>query len=159
MSKKTLAVSLGIFLVIAASLVYVWVVKEKETPLPSAPQTQVEPEAEEKVQAPAPEPIKGSYTDYSADLLASAKGTKLLFFYAPWCPQCRALDESIKNSELPDGTTIFKVDYDSNQTLRAKYGVTLQTTVVKIGDDGSKLASYIAYDEPTFQSVKRALLP
>jgi thiol-disulfide isomerase/thioredoxin len=102
---------------------------------------------------------KGTYKDYSSELLASTKGTKLLFFHASWCPQCRALDESIRTSELPDNVTIFKVDYDSNQALRAKYGVTLQTTVVKVDDNQDKLASYVAYNEPTFQSVKQALLP
>lgn len=102
---------------------------------------------------------KGRYVDYTEDSFASTRGTKLLFFHASWCPQCRALDESIRASELPSDLTIFKVDYDSNQTLRAKYGVTLQTTVVKTGEKGDKLDSYVAYDEPTFQSVKQALLP
>ena len=112
-------------------------------------------DGEPKIQSAA----KGAYVAYSDGLFASTKGTRLLFFHAPWCPQCRALDESIKSSELPDGVTIFKVDYDSNQPLRTKYGVTLQTTVVKVDDKGNKLASYIAYNKPAFQSVKQALLP
>ena len=31
---------------------------------------------------------EGKYVDYSADLVASTEGTKLLFFHAPRCPQC-----------------------------------------------------------------------
>lgn len=100
----------------------------------------------------------GTYTDYTEEKLASTEGTKLLFFHASWCPQCRELDESIKTSPLPKNTTIFKVDYDSNQALRQRYDVTIQTTVVKLDDSGNKVASYVAYEAPTFANVKAALL-
>ena len=81
-----------------------------------------------------------------------------MFVHAPWCPQCRSLEESIKTTVLPDNVTIFKVDYDSNQALRQQYGVTLQTTFVKVNDEGEKTDSYVAYDEPVFASVERELL-
>ena len=96
------------------------------------------------------------YTDYSEAALSDAKGTKLLFFHAPWCPQCRELDASIRSSTLPDNLTILKVDYDTNQALRQKYGVTLQTTVVQVDDAGEKMKSFVAYDSPTFAAVKSA---
>jgi thiol-disulfide isomerase/thioredoxin len=122
-----------------------------------------QPARQEPVQQTAktelPAPVKGKYADYSAEAVLAAKGDKVLFFYAPWCPQCRALEKSIMSQTLPDNLTIFKVDYDSNQALRAKYGVTLQTTLVKIDDNGNKLKSYVAYDEPTFEAVKRELFP
>lgn len=100
----------------------------------------------------------GEYTSYSANVVSSTAGTKLLFFHAPWCPQCRALDKDISSTALPENLTIFKVDYDSNQALRQKYGVTIQTTVVKIDDDGNLLKKYVAYDQPTFAAVKQNLL-
>lgn len=103
-------------------------------------------------------PKPGTYTDYSEDNVATTTGTKILFFHAPWCPQCRELEESIRTSTIPQNTTIFKVDYDSNQALRQKYGVTLQTTFVKINDSGEKVADYVAYESPTFANVKAALL-
>lgn len=101
---------------------------------------------------------KGTYVIYKNDTIASTKGTKVLFFHAPWCPQCRALHEDIKNSAIPNGVTIVKVDYDSHQDLREKYGVTLQTTFVLVDDDGDLVKKYVAYNEPTFDSVKRNLL-
>jgi len=101
----------------------------------------------------------GSYVDYSASAVTDAKGTKILFFHAPWCPQCRQLDASIKAGSVPDGVTIFKTDYDSNQALRQKYGVTIQTTLVKIDDDGKLVKKYVAYDEPTLESLTKNLLP
>lgn len=153
MNRRTLIVVISILVVIVAAAAYVLTLPNKaDAPaLPPQPQTQAPAQ-----QSPA---VKGSYIDYSADLVASTKGTKLLFFYAPWCPQCRSLDASIKAATLPDNVTIFKVDYDSNQALRSTYGVTIQTTVVKVNDQGAKVDSYTAYEEPTFDAVSRALLP
>lgn len=100
----------------------------------------------------------GTYIDYSPDAIAKTSGTKILFFHAPWCPQCRALDADIKAKGVPAGVTIIKTDYDSNQTLRQKYGVTIQTTLVEVDDNGNLIEKYVAYDEPTIDSVKKNLL-
>lgn len=100
----------------------------------------------------------GTYIDYSPDAIVKTSGTKILFFYAPWCSQCRALEKDIKEKGVPDDVTIIKVDYDTNQSLRQKYGVTIQTTLVKIDDNGNLIEKYVAYDEPTIDSVKKNLL-
>jgi thiol-disulfide isomerase/thioredoxin len=100
----------------------------------------------------------GQFVDYSPELVDSTPGEKLLFFHAPWCSQCVALEEDIEANGVPDGVTIFKVDYDSNQDLRQEYGVTIQTTIVKVDDNGEKVETYVAYDEPTLDSVSAALL-
>lgn len=103
---------------------------------------------------------KGRYENYSKEAFEIEKTTqRLLFFHASWCPQCRELDASIKAASLPAEVIIFKVDYDSSQDLRKKYGATLQTTVVKVDRDGNKLQSFVAYGEPSFASVQRELLP
>lgn len=100
----------------------------------------------------------GSYVDYSSEAVSSTKGTRLLFFHAPWCPQCRALEKSIEVGPIPEDVTIFKVDYDSNHQLRQKYEVTIQTTVVLIDDEGERIESFVAYDDPSLEAVKRELL-
>lgn len=102
--------------------------------------------------------VVGSYIDYSETAVSTTSGTKILFFHASWCPQCRALDTSIKTGTIPSGVTIIKTDYDTNQELRKKYGVTIQTTLVKIAADGSLIKKYTAYDTPTLQAVKDNLL-
>lgn len=158
MNKKLLIGAMAVVLVIGAGMVYVLLMKNREIE-PAATMTTEKPAVEVSPPVDPPNSSKGSYVDYTEDSFASTTGTRLLFFHAPWCPQCRALDASIKTSEVPGGVTIFKVDYDSNQPLRAQYGVTLQTTVVKTDEKGNKISSYVAYDEPTFQSVKQALLP
>lgn len=101
----------------------------------------------------------GKYVEYSESKLTDASlGTKILFFHAPWCPQCRELEASIEAGEIPSGVTIIKVDYDSNQSLRSRYGVTIQTSLVKIDDSGNLVKKYVAYDEPSLQSLKENLL-
>lgn len=128
-------------------------IASKPTPQQATPNT--------TAPTPTPPPSSdpsGAYVDYSNGVIASTSGTKILFFHAPWCPQCRDLEASIKNSTIPSGVTIIKVDYDSNHELRKKYGVTLQTTLVRIDDSGNKVDSFVAYDKPTLQSVKDNLL-
>lgn len=100
----------------------------------------------------------GVYTEYQEGLVASTDGVKVLFFHAPWCPQCRMIEADIESDGVPDGVTILKVDYDTNQALRRTYGVTLQTTFVEIDDDGKEIEKFVAYNEPTFDSVKANLL-
>lgn len=119
-----------------------------------APSESVAPAVE-----PSPEddsPIAGVYLDYEDGAIEATPGTKVLFFHATWCPQCRMLDEQLRNEGAPDGVTVFKVDYDDRVDLRQQYGVTLQTTVVYVGDDGEKLSSAVLYDEPSIESLLAA---
>ena len=97
----------------------------------------------------------GSYVEYSDSAIANAEGDSYLFFHAPWCPQCRSIERGITSDGVPDGVTIIKVDYDSNQDLRSKYGVTLQTTFVKVDNDGNEVSKFVAYNDPQFSSVVR----
>lgn len=101
----------------------------------------------------------GVFIDYSSEgQVASTDGVRILFFHAPWCPQCRMIEEDINRQGVPDGVTILKVDYDSNQALRQKYDVTLQTTFVEVDANGNEVEKFVAYNEPTFDSVKKNLL-
>ncbi len=101
--------------------------------------------------------VPGAYIGYSDGIIAKTAGQKVLFFHAPWCPQCRSIEKDINQQGVPDGVVVIKVDYDSRQDLRQKYGVTLQTTFVKIDDQGNSTQKYTAYNEPTFASVKSNL--
>ena len=96
---------------------------------------------------------KGEYLDYNEQSFNESKNERLLFFYASWCPKCRTLDSDIKNNSVPSGKTIFKVDFDKSQELREKYGVTLQTTIVKVDENGNLVSKYVAYDDPTLNNV------
>ncbi len=84
----------------------------------------------------------GEYIDYSPEAVASAQGTKVLFFHASWCSTCQALDQNINAGRVPDGVTIFSVNYDTEDELRSKYEVRTQHTLVQIDDAGNKLTSW-----------------
>ena len=157
MNKKILFTVIGLLVLISAAVIYVLV-----TPNNGTVAEEMTKETTTSTEETAP-PVQtdtqpGVYTDYSEEAIATTKGTKLLFFHASWCPQCRQIEASIQADGIPTGVTVFKIDYDSNQKLRERYGVTLQTTFVKIDDDGNKIASYVAYEEPQFSSVERELL-
>jgi thiol-disulfide isomerase/thioredoxin len=69
---------------------------------------------------------------------ALASGQKVaLFFHAAWCPSCRSLDTAINTnlSLIPQDALIVKVDYDTSDALKQKYGVTSQHTTVLIDKD------------------------
>lgn len=102
--------------------------------------------------------VEGRYLNYGEEQVSKSLGTRILFFHAPWCPQCRQLEADIKSGDIPSGVTIFKVDYDSHQDLRRKYGVTIQTTLVKLNENGSMDKKFVAYDKPTLQNVVENLL-
>lgn len=128
----------------------------------AAPLTQTIPTQNDTQNKPVvtqtPESSPGKYVDYTDTVVATTTGTKLLFFHAPWCPQCRELEADIKANTIPTGTTIIKVDYDSNQSLRKKYGITLQTTIARVNDQGELVKKFVAYDSPSLGSIIKNLL-
>lgn len=156
MGKKLLVIILA--LVVVSSLGYVFLSKNKE-PMNEASNARGSNMHTPNESGSSSATTSGSYMPYSSEALSQAKGAILLFFHASWCPQCREIEKTINESGVPDGVTVLKIDYDTNQALRQKYGVTLQTTFVKVNNLGEKLASYVAYNEPSFSAVKRELLP
>ena len=89
----------------------------------------------------------GSYEDYSPSKIASehAEGNKVvLFFHATWCPYCKAANAAFTSraSEIPAGVTVLKTDYDSNDELKKKYGVTYQHTFVQVDASGNMITKW-----------------
>ena len=159
MSKKKLLISLIAVIIIIVIGVVLIIISTNKTLAPTASTTPVTTEPTGTTPATAATPTQtttpGTYVAYNAATVAADKNTKVLFFHAPWCPQCRALDSDItKNIANDSSVTIYKVDYDTNQELRKKYGVTLQTTIVKVDDSGNLVKKYVAYQDPTYANVK-----
>ncbi|WP_130178280.1 thioredoxin [Cryobacterium sp. SO1] len=107
-------------------------------------------------EAPTPAVAAGAYIEYSDGIVAKTEGTKVLFFHASWCPNCRALEKDINAGPIPAGLTIIKVDFDNSAELRQQYGVTLQTTVVYVDDDGSELGKAILAEDPSLDALVAA---
>ncbi len=157
MNKKLIYVVIGIIVLIVAAMTYI-LVRPSMGDVVGQITTPVSEDTKNDTETPIQNDTPGVYREYSDEAIASTTGTKLLFFHAPWCPQCRSIEDSIEKDGVPSGVTVFKVDYDSNQKLRQQYGVTIQTSFVKVDDSGNKVDSYVAYDEPVFSSVERELL-
>ena len=88
-------------------------------------------------------------TDGSKVRLSDFKGKKVvLYFYAPWCPFCRAADADFKTNadKIPAGVTVLKTLYDSETALKQKYGVTYQHTFVQIDNNGNQVTKWVSGD-------------
>lgn len=134
-------------------------VSAKDDNIPKIASVKQKTATESRMEHASDNPIRAdAYTEYDNQIIEMTPGIKLLFFYAPWCPQCRALDRDISSADIPDGVTVIRVDYDTYQDLRQKYGVTIQTTIVRVDDDGNLIDKYVAYDQPTFEAVRQHLL-
>jgi len=79
----------------------------------------------------------GRYETYDSSLVGdSGYTTTILFFYAAWCPECRAYEQAINAGTIPAGVQILRVTYDDEQALRQKHGVTIQSTFVRVSSAG-----------------------
>lgn len=128
-----------------------------ENPTPTAPPTTdskpVEPAPPAATEPVVPDPnagvpIKQNYVNYSKTALEQTlkdEGQALLFFYADWCPTCRAADKSIQTDHalLPKNLTILKVNYDSEADLKRQYNVTAQHTFVHVNRQGKEISKWL----------------
>lgn len=157
MNKKVIIIVLAVFLLVGIGVAYLLTANK---PVDEANSSNLVKQASPETQTqPAESPqAQGKYITYSAEALSTATGKRILYFHAPWCPQCQELDASIKKGPIPDGVTIIRTDFDSNQELRKKYGVTQQTTLVLIDENGNLVKKYNAYDSPSLSSITDNLL-
>jgi len=97
----------------------------------------------------------GNYTNYSLEKLQSTTGNKaVLFFAASWCPTCKALELDIRNniSSIPSNLAILRVDYDTSTTLKTKYGVTYQHTLIQVDSNGNEIRRW--FGSPTLAELQ-----
>lgn len=158
--KKLILIGFPLLLIVAA--ITVWISSSRSADRDNAESALQKSANKDKIQAVLPDAntsalIPGKYIDYAGGDIQQT-GTTVVFFHAPWCLQCRQLEADIKDKGVPDGVTIIKVDYDTNQELRKKYGVNIRTTLVLLDKEGGVANKYVAYDEPNLDAVKRNLL-
>lgn len=109
----------------------------RQSPNQSQSDTQKKPKSQPSTESQQPvNPSTGRYADYiDGKNMEHAYKKTILFFHAPWCGDCQAFDKVLREGPIPAGVQILKVDYDSRQDLRQKYGVTKQSTFVELDDD------------------------
>ncbi|MCH8518356.1 thioredoxin family protein [Candidatus Gracilibacteria bacterium] len=84
----------------------------------------------------------GTYESYSMDKIGNTENT-VIFFAASWCPSCQVADRNLMSSDIPEGLTILKADFDSEVVLRQEYGVVVQHTFVSVDADGDQLRKWV----------------
>lgn len=143
---KKILIPVVIAIVIGAGLVYALLALPNTQEAPeSAQTTQTAPPAETP-QDVAETLAAGRYAVYDAGYVSDEAYTEtILFFHAPWCPECRAFEAAIEGSTIPDGVQVLKVDYDSATELRQRYGVTLQSTFVSVDKSGNEVSTWVGY--------------
>ncbi len=100
--------------------------------------TVIAPAIAEDAVATAPASQVLSYEGEAQLAELAAKGTTVVFFYAAWCPNCRATvtELNARWDEVNPGLTLVIADYDKEQALKARFGITYQDTFVLLDQDG-----------------------
>lgn len=77
------------------------------------------------------------------DALA-ARGHTVVFFFASWCPNCRATVAELNTrwADVQPEITLVVADYDKERALKARYGVTYQDTFVLLDQRGAAIKSW-----------------
>ncbi|WEK03496.1 MAG: thioredoxin family protein [Candidatus Devosia phytovorans] len=84
------------------------------------------------------------FKDEAALNALAAEGKTVVFFYAAWCPNCRATitELNARWSEVNPDLTLVIADYDKETALKGKYGVTYQDTFVLLDDAGDGIKTW-----------------
>jgi thiol-disulfide isomerase/thioredoxin len=74
----------------------------------------------------------------------AAEGKTVVFFFAAWCPNCRATVAELNSrwAEVNPDLTLVIADYDKESALKGKYGVTYQDTFVLLDTTGAAIKSW-----------------
>ncbi len=85
------------------------------------------------------------YLNYSRKTYNDTKNKKrVFFFHAFWCPTCKVANEEFMSSQdrIPEDAVLLKTDYDTEQELKSKYGITYQHTFVLVDTDGNEIRKW-----------------
>ncbi|MBT3834801.1 thioredoxin family protein [Candidatus Peribacteria bacterium] len=101
-----------------------------------------ESDESEELEDPA-DAAAGMYEDYTEGVVGNGE-MSMLFFYASWCGYCQAKDalltEMYSSEDMPNINT-YKVDFDTEEALKAQFGVAMQDTFILIDDEGNAIES------------------
>lgn len=76
----------------------------------------------------------------------AAAGRTVVFFFASWCPNCRATvaELNARWADVDPELTLVIADYDKETALKGKFGVTYQDTFVLLDASGAGVKSWNA---------------
>lgn len=90
---------------------------------------------------------RATVTDFQSEAQLNelaAAGKTVVFFYAAWCPNCRATitELNARFDEVNPDLTLVIADYDKESALKGKFGVTYQDTFVLLDKAGNSVKSW-----------------
>ena len=74
-------------------------------------------------------------------------GSQVVFVHAPWCPICRAQEQTIRKllaTPRYRDVHVLKIDFDSQKPLWTKFGATKQSTLIAF--HGRRETARLSYD-------------
>lgn len=110
----------------------------------------------EPAPAPAPTPFYISYTPGQYQKALADKRPVVLYFWASWCPICRADEPVIKQRIESSGLPVagFRVDFDTQSDLKQQFRIPYQHTTVMLDADGNESARFTGpVDDATFTAA------
>ena len=90
----------------------------------------------------------GNYVNY-ADRFVGVADHTVIFFHADWCGTCHKVEQEILSGDIPDDINILVANYDTEQELKKKYGVTIQTTFVSVDAEWNLIEKWMKWDLAT----------
>jgi hypothetical protein len=120
------------------------------SPLATPPMAEPEPSGQVGNETPTDEVTlaDGRFVEYQQALVDDAGYNEtILFFYAAWCPECRAFEQAINSGEISDGVQVLRVNYDTESALKAQHQVTLQSTFVRVNAEGQQVSKWVGYGQ------------
>ncbi|HWK67221.1 MAG TPA: TlpA disulfide reductase family protein [Rhizobiaceae bacterium] len=105
---------------------------------PALAQSSPETTGTKHVDAPAGRAVVMNFENETALNTLAAKGKTVVFFFASWCPNCRATvtELNARWAEVNPDITLVIADYDKETALKAKFGITYQDTFVLLDETG-----------------------
>lgn len=133
--RGSLAIAAGIVL-IALSLA-VW---------PAAPESLAPAACAAAEVAPSGTTVT-SYSPGCAERYAAEGRKAVLFFRAYWCGACADAAAHIADAAAsgPSDLVVIEADFDDSESLRRRYGVTVQHTFVQVGAGGEELGQWLGF--------------
>lgn len=85
------------------------------------------------------------YIEYSAVKFDNNSDKKrVYFFHASWCPTCKIVNKEFSENSagIPKDVILFKTDYDTENELKKKFGITYQHTFVLVDENGNEVTKW-----------------
>lgn len=91
----------------------------------------------------------GNYVEFAQNSFEEVSSDgQVLYFYANWCPTCRAADPEFQESSANLPVKVVRVNYNDSDTdeaeeaLADKYNITYQHTFVQLDENGREVTRW-----------------